>query len=298
MRSSTALSREPDGLVIGTAADEWWSGHDTIAAAARIQFQEMPTVRVDLEEVAAWKEGSVGWASARGTMVIEGMPSVGIRSTVVFHEEGAFWRIVNWHLSMPVASEVALGVELTTVIDEMLALGQDESLPVASLAIDGSVAIMFTDIVGSTALMEGLGEAQWLDFLEWHNGAVRQQAALFGGTVVKGQGDGFMIAFPAVGSAAACAVAIQRSLSAGWQGSPVAVRIGLNSGNVKAEAGDFFGRTVVVAARLAGAAAGGEILTSQVVENGLNGAFPIGASRSISAKGIAGQLTVFPIVWA
>ena len=105
---------------------------------------------------------------------------------------------------------------------------------------------MFTDIEGSTALMEGLGEAKWLDLLEWHNGAVRQQAGLFGGTVVKGQGDGFMIAFPAVGSAAACAVAIQRSLSAGWQGSPVAVRIGLNSGNVKAEAGDFFGRTVVV----------------------------------------------------
>jgi adenylate cyclase len=292
-----SLSLEPDALWIGTATDEWWSGHDTMAAAVRVQAQEMPNARYEVERTEAFKEGTVGWVSARLTAFIEGRPSRLIRISAVFHQEGAFWRGVQWHVSMPVENEDVFGVELTTRIDELLTMAQKESLPSASLAADGSVAIMFTDIEGSTALMERLGEEKWLELLAWHNGAIRQQAVLFGGTVVKGQGDGFMIAFPAVGSAAACAVAIQRTLSAGWQGNPVPVRIGLHPGNVKVEAGDFFGRTVVVAARLAAAAAGGEILVSETVEAGLNGAFPLSASRSISVKGISGQFTVFPLVW-
>jgi adenylate cyclase len=291
------LSREPGALTIGTAADEWWEGRDTMAAAVRVQFHEMPPVHFEIEKIDAFKEATVGWVATRATMLIEGMPSRPIRMSLVAHEEGAFWRAVHWHVSMPVENEVSLGVELTTGFDELLTMAQDESLSGASLASDGSVAIMFTDVEGSTALMEALGEDKWLELLAWHNGSVRQQVTLFGGTVVKGQGDGFMIAFPAVGSAAACAVAIQRNLSAGWQGNPVAVRIGLHSGNAKVEAGDFFGRTVIVAARLAGAAAGGEILASDIVQSGLSGAFPVGASRSISAKGISGQFTVFPLVW-
>ena len=135
---------------------------------------------------------------------------------------------------------------------------QDERPPVSALGADGSVTIMFTDIEGSTDLMESLGEKRWLELLDWDDRVVRQQTILFGGTVVKGQGDGFMLAFPATGSAAACAVAIQRAVSAGWAGVPVAMRIGMHSGNAKTEAGDFFGRTVVVAARVASAAAGGE----------------------------------------
>ena len=117
------------------------------------------------------------------------------------------------------------------------------------MATDGSVTIVFTDIENSTVLMETLGEERWLELLEWHHHAMRRQTTLFGGSVVKGQGDGFMLAFPAAGSAnacaTACAMAIQRALSTGWEGVPVPVRIGMHSSNAKAEAGDFFGRTVV-----------------------------------------------------
>jgi hypothetical protein len=55
-----------------------------------------------------------------------------------------------------------------------------------------------------------------------------------------------MLAFPAIGSAAACAVAIQHAIGTGWTGVPVAVRIGMHAGNAKVEGGDFFGRTVVI----------------------------------------------------
>ena len=70
---------------------------------------------------------------------------------------------------------------------------------------------MFTDIVGSTALMEQLGEERWLEIFDWHTALVQQQTSMFGGAVVKNQGDGFMLAFPAMGSAAACAIGLRRA---------------------------------------------------------------------------------------
>jgi class 3 adenylate cyclase len=217
--------------------------------------------------------------------------------TFVVHEEGAYWRIVQWHASLGMPNEETLGFELTTDVDEILTMVQDEPAPVGALAGDGSVTIMFTDIEGSTALMESLGEQAWLELLDWHDGVVRQQMTVFGGSVVKGQGDGFMLAFPATGSAAGCAAAIQRALSVGWRGVRVPVRMGMNCGNAKAEGGDFFGRTVVVAARLANAADGGEILVSQAVQESLGGAFHLDEARSLTLKGLAGQHAAFPIIW-
>lgn len=291
------ISRQQASLVIGSAPDEWWVGPEEIAAAVRVQFSEMPPVRFETEEIVAWKEGSIGWVGSRALMVIEGMPSVMLRSTLVVREEGAHWRIIHWHLSIPVANEDALGVELTTALDAILTLVQDERPPVMAMAPDGTTTIVFTDIEGSTALMESLGESSWLELLEWHDTAVRQQTTLFGGAVVKGQGDGFMLAFSAAGSAVACATAIQRTLSNGWAGVPIAIRVGLHTGNAKVEGGDFFGRTVVIAARISAAASGGEILASQVVQEHLAGSFSLGEARTLTLKGIEGNTTVFPILW-
>ena len=296
-----AIARQPGSLMIGSDAKEWWEGYEAISAVVRVQFQEfrdeLPPMRFEVEGIDAWKEGTVGWVASRALMVIEGMPPLPTRSTLVLREEGAYWRIVQWHFSIAVTNEAALGVDLTTSVDEILAAVQDERPPVSAMAADGTVTIVFTDIEGSTALMEALGEQTWLEVLDWHDGAVRQQTMLFGGGVVKGQGDGFMLAFPASGSAVACAVAIQRTLSAGCEGVPVPVRIGMHSGNAKAEAGDFFGRTVVIAARVASSAEGGEILVSQAVQEGLGGAFPLDGARSLTLKGLAGHHTVFPVVW-
>jgi class 3 adenylate cyclase len=126
---------------------------------------------------------------------------------------------------------------------------------------------------------------------------VGQKTAVFGGTVVKGQGDGFMLAFPAAGSAAACASAIQRTLSEGWFGVPVPARVGMHTGNAKAEGGDFFGRTVVVAARICSIASGGEILLSQASQEELEGAFPLNGPRSAALKGLSGTHAVFDLNW-
>jgi class 3 adenylate cyclase len=295
-----ALSHHPGFLAIGTDPDEWWEGFDTVAAVWRVQMQEFDDIGIvhfEVEKIVAWKEGTVGWVSSSLRLTVGETVNFPLRFTVVVHEEGAFWRIVNWHLSIPVINEEVFGAPLTTTVDEILTMVQSDAPPLSAMASDGSITIVFTDIESSVSLMESLGEQRWLELLNWHDGIVRQQVTIFGGNVVKGQGDGFMLAFPAIGSAAACVVAIQRSLSSGWAGVPVLVRIGMHYGNATAEGGDFFGRTVVVAARVANAAAGGEILVTQAVQEGLGGAFLLEGARSLSLKGLAGNHSAFPLIW-
>ncbi|HTZ09299.1 MAG TPA: nuclear transport factor 2 family protein [Acidimicrobiales bacterium] len=291
------LSPDPSTLVIGTDPGEWWIGTKEVSAVLRLQWEEMPPFRLDIGEISAWKEGTVGWIAVPVSVTFEAQPPVLVRSTAVLRREGAYWHIVQWHNSIAVANEEAVGVGLTTTVDDILADVQDRHPPLSAMAGDGSVAIAFTDVVGSTALMETLGEDRWLALLDWHNEVVTRHTALFGGSVVKGQGDGFMLAFPAAGSAAACAVAIQRALEPGWEGIPVAARIGIHCGNAKAEAGDFFGRTVVLAARISAAAGAGEVLVSDDVEAGLAGTFGLGTSRSLLLKGIAEPQEAFPLTW-
>jgi class 3 adenylate cyclase len=296
-----AFSREPGSVAIGTDPDEWWEGYEAMSAMWRVQLQELEATgikpQIEVERLVAWKEGTVGWIACRVRSAIEGRTPFLSRATAVLHEEGAYWRVVQWHSSLGVSNEETLGVEMSTDVDEILHMVQGAPAPVGALAGDGSVTIMFTDIEGSTALMESLGEQAWMELLEWHDNIVRQQTTVFGGSVVKGQGDGFMLAFPATGAAAACATATQRALSAAWRGVHVPVRIGMHCGNAKAEGGDFFGRTVVVAARLASAAAGGEILVSQAVQESLGGAFSFDGPRSLRLKGLAGRHSAFPMAW-
>jgi adenylate cyclase len=291
------VSREPGTLMIGYDPNEWWTGYDQFRAVFRVQNEEGPGTTFDVEDITAWKEGTVGWAIARFRTTVEGRTPLSERATAVWHQEGAYWRIVHWHVAIPATNEEALGVELTTAVEEILIKVQDHRPPINAMAPDGSVVIMFTDIEGSTALMEALGEERWLELVRWHNDVVVEQTAVFGGSVVKGQGDGFMLAFPASGSAAACAMGLQRALKDGWEGVPVPTRMGMHCGSAKAEAGDFFGRAVVIAARIAGAAVGGQILVSMEVQERLIGTFPLGAARPLSLKGIAGQHTAFPVLW-
>ena len=296
-----AFSRHTGTRFIGPDPNEWWEGYEKILVIGKAQFSEMATlgeVRLDAVEIVAWKEGTVGWIAVRCRISIGDMDPEEARVTVIVHEEGAYWKVVHLQLAFTITNEEAVGLELTTAVDELLLLVQDVSPPAAGMSADGSVTIMFTDLEGSTVLMETLGEERWLELLEWHDSIVKQKTAVFGGTVVKGQGDGFMLAFPATGSAAACASAIQRTFSEGWSGVRVPARMGLHTGNAKAEGGDFFGRTVVVAARVSSMAGAGEILLSQSAQEDLGGAFPLSGPRSTTLKGLSGMYTVFELIWS
>ncbi len=298
-----SIAHHSGSVMIGTDDEEWYEGIDTIAAYLQIYFGERHTddslldFDMTLDTVHAWKEGSVGWIAAhcRGSTSHSGEFS--LRFTFVVHEEGAHWRIVHWHASFAVTNEAIWGRTITTSVDDILALVKDYESPTKAAANDGTVAIMFTDVVGSTALMEELGEQKWMEVLERHSSVVNQQTVIFGGSVVKTQGDGFMLAFPAAGSATACAVALQRSLLGGASGVSLKVRMGIHCGNAKAEGGDFFGRTVVLAARLSGEAIGGEILISEVAKEKLGGAFSVGEPRTLTLKGLSGEHQATPVLW-
>jgi DNA-binding NarL/FixJ family response regulator len=125
---------------------------------------------------------------------------------------------------------------------------------------EGTVTIAFTDVEGSTELLEDLGEQQARELLREHDGLVRSALDEHGGIEVEREGDAFMLAFSGARPALQCATAIQRALDE----QPLRVRIGLNTGDVIAEEAGYFGRTVFLASRVAGQARGGEILVSQI----------------------------------
>jgi len=132
--------------------------------------------------------------------------------------------------------------------------------------------ILFSDIEGSTALTERLGDAKAREVIRRHERIIREALKAHGGSEVKATGDGFMASFGSATKALECAIAMQRNQEqgAGSEGESIRVRIGLNAGEPIAERdpdgrGDLFGTAVIVAARIAAQATGGEILVSDVV---------------------------------
>ena len=168
-------------------------------------------------------------------------------------------------------------------------------------APDGTVTILFSDIEGSTVLNERLGDVRWLELLREHNRLVRDHVQSCGGFEVKSQGDGFMIAFPSARRAIECALAIQEAVAAELEGhpdGPVRVRIGLHTGEAIREEADFYGKNVVVAARIADQARGGEILVSSVVKQLTESAGDVGFddAREVKLAGLDGTHAVYKIV--
>jgi class 3 adenylate cyclase len=173
----------------------------------------------------------------------------------------------------------------------------------------GTVTILFTDIEGSTALAQRLGDKPYHGLLSEHNRILREQVARHGGHEVKHTGDGFMVAFASATRALACAVDIQRAFAAYNAerasahaepvDAPINVRIGLNTGESIEEAGDYFGTAVTLAARIADRAQGGQVLVSEVVRTvggSLAGVEFRDAGRK-QLKGIAGRQRVHEVVW-
>jgi class 3 adenylate cyclase len=138
--------------------------------------------------------------------------------------------------------------------------------------------------------------------LRAHNAVVRAELSRYGGFEVKSLGDGFMVAFQSARRGVQCAVALQRAFAAHSEAHPdppPRVRIGLHVGEVIREADDFFGKTVIMAARIAAAAQGREILVSgllcALVES--SGDVRFGEPRSLALKGLEGMHEIRPVIW-
>jgi len=138
----------------------------------------------------------------------------------------------------------------------------------------GTVTFLFTDIEGSTRLVQRLGE-RYPEVFERHCGILRKSFRDTGGREVGTEGDSFFIVFESAPAAVAGAVAAQRALSSyKWpQGGPVRVRIGLHTGEGTLGGDNYIGIDVNRAARVAAAGHGGQVLlssaTRELVEQAL-----------------------------
>jgi class 3 adenylate cyclase len=171
------------------------------------------------------------------------------------------------------------------------------------LPADGTVTILFCDMVDYAGMTERLGDQVSRAVLREHHRIVRDAVARHGGREVSVQGDGFMVAFGGVARALRCAIDIQRAFDAyvaADDGEPIAVHIGVHTGDAMDEGDDYLGHTVIVASRLADAAAAGEVLVSSLSEQLVQGSgeFTFVGHRETRLKGMARAQLSATLAWA
>ena len=115
-----------------------------------------------------------------------------------------------------------------------------------------NVAVLFTDVVGSTELSQSVSAESADDVRRRIFATMRQAIAETGGAEVKNLGDGLMVVFHSASDALSCAVAMQQGADRDNRDHPhrVEIRVGLSGGEVTHEEDDYFGDPVVEAARL------------------------------------------------
>jgi class 3 adenylate cyclase len=161
-----------------------------------------------------------------------------------------------------------------------------------------TVTILFSDMESFSRMTEQLGDREALEVIRAHNAIVRRELAAHGGREVELQGDAFLATFSNPGCALRCAIAMQKAFAAYSEAhpQPIRVRIGLHTGEVIRDADRFFGRNVIIAARIASAARGGEILMSSFLkERGEGVRFE--SDRELELKGLAGRHRVCSVTW-
>ena len=133
---------------------------------------------------------------------------------------------------------------------------------------EGTVTIMFTDVEGATNLLSTRGFTESHEIMKAYESIIHEKVAEHAGRRIKGLGDGLMVSFGSSRHGVECAIGIQKAIAEYSRQNPernIRIRIGINTGEVVEEAGDIFGAAVIVAARIAGKAKGGEIFVSDVV---------------------------------
>jgi pimeloyl-ACP methyl ester carboxylesterase len=232
------------------------------------------------------------------------LPSVRVPTLVLHRSEdhlpidGARWmaeRIPGARfLELPGGPHMVFAGDWERVADEIerfvvpICTGPEpEPIPDSVLA-----TILFTDIVGSTARAAELGDRSWLELLERHHTAVRQQLARFRGAELDTAGDGFFARFDGPARAIRCATAIREAV----EGIGLEVRAGLHTGECEILDGKVAGIAVSIGARVAAQAEAGEILVSQTVKDLVAGSgISFGDRGAAELKGVPGEWRLFAV---
>ena len=227
-------------------------------------------------------------ALAEFTVALDGADAIGMRRLVE--------RALVARLEVQGIGDVDVLTSIEAVVE---AVGSERPDLSALAAGDGRVTILFSDIENSTLINERLGDERWLEVLRDHNAIFRRRLGDHGGYEVKSQGDGFMLAFAQPSEALRFAIDVQRDLreSEVAGAERISVRMGMHTGEAIAEEGDLFGRSVVLAARIAAQATGGEILVSEAIQGACEeveqAEYEFDSGRELELKGLAGTHTVY-----
>lgn len=154
-------------------------------------------------------------------------------------------------------------------------------------------AVLFTDIVDSTAIAERVGSGPWKELLEKHNQALQFEIDRYRGRLVKTTGDGLLAFFDGSERAVRAARAmVQAATQLG-----ISIRAGIHTGEVELVAGDVRGLAVHMAARVMAVAGPGEVLVSSTTEELLAGSgLEFRDAGSHELKGISGARRLFALV--
>jgi adenylate cyclase len=290
------VSTDPALRVLGFDADEWWAGHDEFLELRDTQSAEIGHSTVTIESIEAFEEGGFGWATIFATIHKDDLATT-LRTSAVFRLEAGAWKAVHWHNSVPVPNQQVFGVELTTTLDSLVASLLDDVREVtAPTGTEGTMTLVFTDIVDSTALAERIGDATWADLMHRHEDAIVDVTNGHGGRVVKLLGDGSMLAFESARAAVRAAVGIQESVT----NEPFAVRIGIHTGEIIRTDQDLLGLTVHKAARVASAAGADQIMvsaTTLALMGRVAGVTP-GETRIVTLKGVSDVHQITSLSWS
>ncbi len=192
------------------------------------------------------------------------------------------------------ADETHIARHLDGALDEWNKPKQKEEQPRV-------ITVLFTDIAGSTAMTQALGDAGAQEVVRAHNRVVREALTQFRGREVKHTGDGIMASFEQASDSVEAAIFMQKGAAAHTQASPnlpLFLKIGINAGEPIQEDNDLFGSTVQMSARIVDKAQKGEIFVSDVVKGICSGkSFRFVNRGGFEMKGFDGPVTLWEVEW-
>jgi predicted ATPase/class 3 adenylate cyclase len=170
-----------------------------------------------------------------------------------------------------------------------------------SSAATEMVAVLMTDLVGSTATADRVGPHAAEELRIEHFGLLREALDRSGGRELKNLGDGLVVVFQSASQALACAVEMQQALEARNRRveEQLGVRIGVSLGEAWAEDEDYFGEPMVEAARLCALAHGGQIVVTALVRQiaGSRGGHSFNSLGDVELKGISEPVQAYELLW-
>lgn len=289
------LSDDEAVSYVGSADGEIWRGQ-TLRRTLPAYMDEIPRFSWKASEFRGFSRGDLGWVEWHGdTYTLDHNNTVKFRSVFILALEKGVWRIVFVLNSNPVSNMAAMGYDASGFEDLLSAAEETRT----DLGQTGIASVMFTDIADSTALAETLGDTGWSHIVGDHLEMVGDHVRSAGGVLVKTLGDGTMSSFPSASAALRCARVIQHENADRAREPHLRLRVGIHTGDVVENDGDYLGTVVNKAARVAAMAAPDEIRLSDATRIMVGGAqdFRFSEPTEVSLRGLEGTHVTYRLMW-